>query len=712
MAKAFLRRHLSLDHLVFYRAWMEGTFNLEELADRYLETGANMPAAKRTLTFVQDELVSAAKREGKHGQAKLLMIPRETLIRPRRKKSPQQPTIDVVGIDSFEQYKARIDPNDEFGVREMLEYYEDYVATEAQSASATVDKPTRAEIKKANDDGEERRTDRDTRLHLALLQLINDLAAIVTAEPQAGDDVRGWFDQSIALRLLPIGIENIGQLAGFINAKGRRWHRFVPKLGVTTCERLTGWIKKYEHSTGLVLTEFATTPRRKLPKLGRGEVYGELVNSQSGTTLSKVAIGNGMEFVADSPFFPIERGMYIPPSMLDGSQGRNRAAAEKNRTGAEDDWSAINRWLDTFNEISHHHTQRSYRKESERLLAWAIHFKNMPFSSLTPADIVEFKTFLANPLPHEFWVATRSFPRSNKDWRPFVWRKPPKSRRSNLDGTHADQIAGLSSDSIRLSMTVLNSMCNWLLSQHYLDYNPFSGLPKNRGSSEIDVGRSLTLAQWRFVMKTLDGLDPKSIQTARLRFTLHLAYATGLRLSELVQATTGDLRIEHLDEAIPDAMELRVLGKGQHLRSVPISSSLRREMASYFSKRKLAEHPMSCPADTPLIAKLYASGGTWAMTPSSLSKILVAFFEFIASKLPLGERSKADRDRFTQASAHWLRHTHGSHAVTHGASLVTIKDNLGHKSLTTTSIYVKTEKKQRFEQMEAFDRAVYESGEI
>ena len=41
-----------------------------------------------------------------------------------------------------------------------------------------------------------------------------------------------------------------------------------------------------------------------------------------------------------------------------------------------------------------------------------------------------------------------------------------------------------------------------------------------------------------------------------------------------------------------------------------------------------------------------------------------------------------------EASAHWLRHAHGSHALDRGASLVTVRDTLGHASIATTNKYL------------------------
>jgi site-specific recombinase XerD len=55
----------------------------------------------------------------------------------------------------------------------------------------------------------------------------------------------------------------------------------------------------------------------------------------------------------------------------------------------------------------------------------------------------------------------------------------------------------------------------------------------------------------------------------------------------------------------------------------------------------------------------------------------------------------ADADRLRQASTHWLRHTHGSHAIAAGVPIDVVQNNLGHASVATTGIYVASEKRRR-----------------
>jgi integrase len=49
-----------------------------------------------------------------------------------------------------------------------------------------------------------------------------------------------------------------------------------------------------------------------------------------------------------------------------------------------------------------------------------------------------------------------------------------------------------------------------------------------------------------------------------------------------------------------------------------------------------------------------------------------------------------------QVSTHWLRHTHSTHALSHGAGLREVSASLGHADLSTTALYLQNEDTGRF----------------
>ncbi len=98
--------------------------------------------------------------------------------------------------------------------------------------------------------------------------------------------------------------------------------------------------------------------------------------------------------------------------------------------------------------------------------------------------------------------------------------------------------------------------------------------------------------------------------------------------------------------------------------------------------------------DYPLIPPLRGSESK-PLTPLALHKILKQAFALAAEDL--ANRQPETAEKLQYASAHWLRHTHGSTAVDRNIPLTMIRDNLGHSSIATTSHYVHADKDARHE---------------
>jgi site-specific recombinase XerD len=60
----------------------------------------------------------------------------------------------------------------------------------------------------------------------------------------------------------------------------------------------------------------------------------------------------------------------------------------------------------------------------------------------------------------------------------------------------------------------------------------------------------------------------------------------------------------------------------------------------------------------------------------------------------------ATAQKLRRATPHWLRHTHASHALEGGAELTTVRDNLRHASVSTTSTYLHGDEVKRARQLE------------
>ena len=109
-------------------------------------------------------------------------------------------------------------------------------------------------------------------------------------------------------------------------------------------------------------------------------------------------------------------------------------------------------------------------------------------------------------------------------------------------------------------------------------------------------------------------------------------------------------------------------------------------MQIYFAHRGLNQDITSNAASTSLIAKETGEG---ALTTSALAKLLRGFYSEVAQELQTqGKHTEARA--FERATAHWLRHTCGSHLANSGVPPNIIQRLLGHASLQTTSIYTDT----------------------
>lgn len=459
-----------------------------------------------------------------------------------------------------------------------------------------------------------------------------------------------WFAPAIATRLTEASLSTLGALTAHINRHPHRWFGHVPRLGARGAARIVAWLGLHA-ATLDVLSPLAGIRRRALgpdhPALRRPSECGVV---------------------------PLESLSLCRE--LGGAEGLNRAPLPAHQTQIDNDLAAVNAWLATRRESPH--TARAYRREAERLLLWAVIEKHKPLSSLNTLDCADYiGSFLRDPQPAARWIGAGRVERFHRDWRPFT--------------------GGLSDRSRETARTILRAMCAWLVAQRYLASNPFSGLQGIRVPVPIDVqGRALSHAQWRFLLQSVTRIE-YSAREARNRFGLLLAYATGLRRAELAAATLGDLSRTALDASLDDAWQLRVIGKGHRVRSVPLPRLLMDALRDTLESRGLPRDPGACASDTPLIG--HARHGK-ALSADGLGRVFKQIFEQAACALD-GHFDGAAAD-LRRGSTHWLRHTHSNHALDAGADLRDVQANLGHASLATTSLYVRSDDVRRYRAMDAF----------
>lgn len=365
----------------------------------------------------------------------------------------------------------------------------------------------------------------------------------------------------------------------------------------------------------------------------------------------------------------------VVPAEFDGSRGRFRAPRESCALSATNDYEAIQAWLELHESSA---TQRAYRKEAERLVLWAILDRGKALSSLTTEDAVAYRTFLRRPSPTSTWVGPAR-PRHSHEWRPFQ--------------------GALSARSIAYALSVIGAMFRWLIEQRYVLANPFAGIKvqgAKRGAA-LDASRGFGESEWGLVRSVADGLEYSAgwseVAAMRLRLLLDFWYATGLRPHEMVSVRLGHIqRDDHGDDWI------KVVGKGAKEGEValplPALGALERYLA--YQGRPVTRSRWD-PAE-PVVPSLDGERG---VTSARVWAIMKKFFAHAADAVRVSNPSLADRLR--KATPHWMRHTHASHALARGADLTTVRDNLRHASISTTSVYLHVDRGKRARQMrEAF----------
>ena len=187
----------------------------------------------------------------------------------------------------------------------------------------------------------------------------------------------------------------------------------------------------------------------------------------------------------------------------------------------------------------------------------------------------------------------------------------------------------------------------------------------------------------------------------------------------LISPTIGLLWVEYgadaSDDQVLEGWMLRVVGKGQKVREVPVPIDVVSMLAGYLEGRGLdpdpeyignrGAHLLGKSTDAAARAPGLLGGrdvDAWeGVAATTLYRQVKRFFQECADVL----RRQGDvkgAERFERASTHWMRHSHASHAIAAGMPIEIAQQNLGHASLATTTVYVTTEAKRRLRAVEKF----------
>jgi len=223
--------------------------------------------------------------------------------------------------------------------------------------------------------------------------------------------------------------------------------------------------------------------------------------------------------------------------------------------------------------------------------------------------------------------------------------------RSWLAGLKDD---GVTSKSINRKISSLRSFFKYQMKEGSIKMSPMTQVISPKISKRLPV--FVKEEETKAIVKALSGsTDTWKLLNAKMLVTIF--YATGMRLAELIGLKENQLDL--------GKKTIKVLGKGNKERIIPVSPELAVSIREYLQMKKRA---------------FGVSGGELLVTEKG--KKLYPKYAYLLVKQVLGEAST-----LAKKSPHVLRHSFATHLMDHGADLNAVKELLGHSSLASTQVY-------------------------
>lgn len=212
----------------------------------------------------------------------------------------------------------------------------------------------------------------------------------------------------------------------------------------------------------------------------------------------------------------------------------------------------------------------------------------------------------------------------------------------------------LTAKSINRKISTLRSFFKYQVRIGALEQTPMSKIiaPKN----EKRLPAFIAKADIELLFEHVAFPDTWKGRTERLLFAIF--YNTGMRLSELVNLKERNIN--------PASSTIKVLGKGNKERIIPVSNELIKLIADYIEAKKL----------------LVTLDSTEELLITEKGKMLATRTVYASVKKYLSLVTTVQ-----QKGPHVLRHTFATHLTNNGADLNAVKELLGHSSLAATQVY-------------------------
>lgn len=204
--------------------------------------------------------------------------------------------------------------------------------------------------------------------------------------------------------------------------------------------------------------------------------------------------------------------------------------------------------------------------------------------------------------------------------------------------------------SVNRKLSTLRTYFKWLMKEQVIQVNP---MPLVKGPKKQKRLPSFA-QQNELVPEKINPYFESDFNGTRDRLLFEMFYQTGIRSSELIGLT----------DAAVGPTQIKVLGKRNKERIIPISKELAKSIEEYREKRK------ELPVDH---AFFFVLNNGKKLYP-----------KFVYSKINYYLGMVTDLEK---KSPHVLRHTFATHMLNNGAGLEVLKELLGHANLSATQVY-------------------------
>ena len=218
----------------------------------------------------------------------------------------------------------------------------------------------------------------------------------------------------------------------------------------------------------------------------------------------------------------------------------------------------------------------------------------------------------------------------------------------------------IKSSSVARKLSALRTFFKFLEQESLIELNPMGSIPMPKQEQHLPVFLSVDE-----VFALLESPGAEETFGCRDRAMLELLYSTGMRVSELVACNMANLDF--------DTEMVRVRGKGNRERLIPIGGPAIKALCEYFVQRDVQiKNRMQQGKKFDGEAVFLNSRGS-RLTTRSVERLIAAY----------GQKAGIDKP----VTPHVLRHSFATHLIEMGADMRSVQELLGHAGLSTTQKY-------------------------